>query len=149
MSVWYAVTSRHPRNTRACSFKIQAVLCIGSWNDLTTAERHTRVSQLEGRRGFLSTSPQQTLSFFSTHIAHAVGHRPHTALTCLAARDIYAPAQDGWPGQCKTPVGNHGCLTHRKRHGTRQLPLWPVVDSSRCLRLASAPPWEHLPPLIH
>jgi hypothetical protein len=25
------------------------------------------------------------------------------------------------------------------------LPLWPVVVSSRCLRLASAPPWERLP----
>jgi hypothetical protein len=39
-------------------------------------------------------------------------------------------------------------LTHRQKHGTRQLPLWPVVVSSRCLRLASAPPWEHHPPLI-
>jgi hypothetical protein len=33
----------------------------------------------------LSTSPQQiTPSFFCcTYIVHAVGHRPHTALTCL------------------------------------------------------------------
>jgi hypothetical protein len=46
-------------------------------------------------------------------------------------------------------VGNHGCLTHRQNHGTRQLPLWRVVVSSRCLRLVPAPPWEHLPPLIH
>jgi hypothetical protein len=51
--------------------------------------------------------------------------------------------------QCKIPVGNHGCLTHMKKHGIRQLPLGPVVVSSRCLRLVSAPPWEHLPPLIH
>jgi hypothetical protein len=43
------------------------------------------------------------------------------------------------------PVGNHGCLTRRQEHETRQLPLWRVVDSSRCSRLASAPPWEHQP----
>jgi hypothetical protein len=36
-------------------------------------------------------------------------------------------------------------LTHIQEHGTRQLPLWPVVGSSRCLHLASAPPWERLP----
>jgi hypothetical protein len=28
-------------------------------------------------------------------------------------------------------VGNHGCLTHRQEHGTRQLPLWLVAG--RCL----------------
>jgi hypothetical protein len=33
----------------------------------------------------LSKSPQYTLhsKLFFTHIAHAVGYRPHTALTCL------------------------------------------------------------------
>jgi hypothetical protein len=51
--------------------------------------------------------------------------------------------------RCKTPVaGNHGCLTHRQEHGTRQLPLWRVVVSSCCLRLASAPPWDERPPEI-
>jgi hypothetical protein len=38
-----------------------------------------------------------------------------------------------------------GVSTHRQEHGTRQLPLWRVVVSSRYLRLASAPPWERLP----
>jgi hypothetical protein len=34
----------------------------------------------------------------------------------------------------------------RQEHGTHQLPFWArVVGSSRCLRLASAPPWERLP----
>jgi hypothetical protein len=42
-------------------------------------------------------------------------------------------------------VATTGVSTHRQEHGTRQLPLWPVGVSSRCLRLASAPPWEHLP----
>jgi hypothetical protein len=29
----------------------------------------------------------------------------------------------------QTPVGNHGCLTHRQEHGTRQLPF----VAGRCL----------------
>jgi hypothetical protein len=30
----------------------------------------------------------------------------------------------------------------RQEHETRQLPVWPVVDSLRCSRLTSAPPWS-------
>jgi hypothetical protein len=147
---WYAVTSRHPRSTRACSFKTPAVL--DSWNGhLTTADTPGFLNSKAGEA--LSTSPQQTLSFFSTHIVHAVGYRPHTALTCLPGIFMHPHRMDD-RGSVRSvkhlwAVGNHGCLTHRQKHETRQLPLGPVVDSSRCLRLASAPPWEHLPPLIH
>jgi hypothetical protein len=56
-------------------------------------------------------------------------------------------------------VGNHGCSNtqhNRQEHEARSnCPLGPVVGSSRCSRLASAPPWEvvrwehhHHPPLI-
>jgi hypothetical protein len=95
----------------------------------------------------LSTSPQCTPNFFYIHRTCGGVSAPYRIN--LPARDIYAPAQDGSPRKCKTPVGNHGCLTHRQeQHGTRQLPLWRVAVSSRCLRLASAPPWEHLLPEI-
>jgi hypothetical protein len=57
---WYAVTGRHPRNTRACSFKIQAMIC--SWNDLTTAGTPEFLNSKAGE--ILSTSPQHTPSFF-------------------------------------------------------------------------------------
>jgi hypothetical protein len=48
-------------------------------------------------------------------------------------------------GSAKHLGATKGVSTHIQEHGTRQLPLWPVVVSSRCLRLASAPPWERLP----
>jgi hypothetical protein len=117
-----------------------------SWNDLATADTPEFLNSKAGE--ILSTSPQQTPCFFG-YIYCTCGRVSTPHRINLPARGIYAPAQDGWPGQCKTPVGNHGCLTHRQEHGTRQLPLWPVVDSSCCLRLASAPPWVRLPPLIH
>jgi hypothetical protein len=63
---WYAVTSRHPRSTRACSFtsfKTQAVL--DSWNDLTTAGTPEFLNSKAGE--ILSTSPQHTPSFFYIH----------------------------------------------------------------------------------
>jgi hypothetical protein len=92
------------------------------------------------RERFCRQAPN-TLRAFFTYIVHAAGHRPHTAITFLPGTFMHPhSAQDGWPGQCKTPVGNHGCLTHRQKHETRQLPLWRVVGTSRCLRLVSAPP---------
>jgi hypothetical protein len=48
-------------------------------------------------------------------------------------------------GSAKHLWATTGVPTHRQEHGTRQLPLWRVAGSSRCLRLASAPPWERLP----
>jgi hypothetical protein len=51
---WYAVTGRHPRSTRACSFTTQAV--IDSWNDLTTAGTPEFHNSKAGE--ILSTSPQ-------------------------------------------------------------------------------------------
>jgi hypothetical protein len=42
-------------------------------------------------------------------------------------------------------VATTGVLTHRQEHETSQLPLRRAVGSSRCLCLASAPPWERLP----
>jgi hypothetical protein len=116
-----------------------------SWNDLTTADTPEFLNSKAGE--ILSTSPNALQAFLNIHRTCGRVSTPYRIN--LPARGIYAPTQDGWPGQSKTPVGNHGCLTHRQNHETRQLPLWRVVDSSRCLRLASAPPWEHLPPLIH
>jgi hypothetical protein len=52
-----------------------------SWNDLTTADTPEFLNSKAGE--ILSKSPQQTPSFFSTYIVHAVGCRPHTALACL------------------------------------------------------------------
>jgi hypothetical protein len=144
---WHAVTGRHPRSTRACSFKIQAM--IDSWNDLATAgtPEQSRVSQLEGGRDFVDEPPINS-KFFFTYIVHAVGYRPHTALTCLPGTSMHPHRMDD-RGSAKHLWATTGVSTHRQEHGTRQLPLWRVVDSSRCLRLASAPPWERLPPLIH
>jgi hypothetical protein len=44
-----------------------------------------RVPQLEGGRDFVDEPPTHSQLFF-THIVHAVGHRPHTAVTCLPGR---------------------------------------------------------------
>jgi hypothetical protein len=74
-----------------CPVKTQGGL--DSWNDLTTAGTPEFINSKAGE--ILSKSPQQTPSFFFTHIVHAVGHRPHTALTCLPGILLYAPAQDG------------------------------------------------------
>ena len=92
VSQWYAVTSRHPRNTRACSFKIQAL--IDSWNDLTTADTPGFLNSKAGE--ILSTSPQQTPSSkFFCYIHRACGRVSTPYRINLPARDIYAPAQDG------------------------------------------------------
>jgi hypothetical protein len=94
---------------------------------------------------FVDEPPTNSKLFF-TYIVHAVGYRPHTASTCLPGIFMHPHRMDDRGSvKCKTPGGNHGCLTHRQEHGTRQLPLWRVVVSSRCLRLASAPPWERPP----
>jgi hypothetical protein len=73
---WYAVTSRHPRNTRACSFKTQAVL--DSWNDLTTADTPEFLNSKAGETLYFVDERPPTKRFgpqlFSTHIAHAVGY---------------------------------------------------------------------------
>jgi hypothetical protein len=50
---WYAVIGRRPRSTRACSFKIQAVL--DSRNDLATAGTPEFLNSKAGE--ILSTSP--------------------------------------------------------------------------------------------
>jgi hypothetical protein len=74
----------------------------------------------------------------------------------LFARDIFMHphrAQGGWMtgavGSANHLWATTGVSTHKQEHGTRprQLALWRgwVVGSSRCLRLASAPPWERLP----
>jgi hypothetical protein len=141
---WYAVTSL--TNADADLIGRRSVE-RGSWNDLTTAADTPEF--LNSKAGeILSTSPQQTPSFFFTYAVHAVGYRPHTALTCLPGKFMHPHRMDD-RGSVKRLWATTGVSTHRQEHGTRQLPLWPVVDSSRCLRLASAPPWERLPPLIH
>jgi hypothetical protein len=48
----------------------------------------------------LSTSPQQTPSFFVTYIVHAVGYRPHTALTCLYRNLFMHPHRMDDRGTC-------------------------------------------------
>jgi hypothetical protein len=97
------------------------------------------------RERFCRRAPNKLRAFF-THIAHAVGHRPHTALTCLPG--IYLCTRTGWmTGEVLITCGQPRAFQHTdmQEHGTRQLPLWPVAGSSRCLRLTSAPPWERLP----
>jgi hypothetical protein len=86
---WHAVTSRHPRTTRACSLKTQAM--IGSWNDLATAGASEFLNSKAGE--ILSTSPQHTPSFF--YIYRTCGRASTPYRINLPARDIYAPASDG------------------------------------------------------
>jgi hypothetical protein len=71
---------------RACSASAQRRLPVPamtpfdtrSWNDLsTTAGTPGFLNSKAGE--VLSTSPNTLQAFFLTHIAHAVGHRPHTA----------------------------------------------------------------------
>jgi hypothetical protein len=50
------------------------------------------------------------------------------------------PHRMGDRGRGKHLWATTGVSTRRQEHRARQLPLWPVVDSSRCLHLASAPP---------
>jgi hypothetical protein len=87
---WYAVTGL--TNVDADLIGRRSVE-RGSWNDLTTADTPEFLNSKAGE--ILSTSPQRTHpKLFFTHIAHAVGYRPHYRIN-LPARDIYAPAQDG------------------------------------------------------
>ena len=116
-----------------------------SWNDLGTAGTPEFLNSKAGE--ILSTSPNTLQVKNKQNILHAVGYRPHTALTCLPGKFMHPHMMDD-RGSAKHLWATTGVSTHRQEHGTRQLPLWPVVDSSRCLRLASAPPWEHHPPLI-
>jgi hypothetical protein len=95
----------------------------------------------------MSEKPEPGLWPVHPYIVHAVGHRPHTALTCLPGKFMHPHRMDD-RGSAKHLWATTGVSTHRQEHETRQLPLLPVVDSSRCLRLASAPPWERHPPLI-
>jgi hypothetical protein len=92
-----------------------------------------------------TSSPINKLQTCFTYIVHAVGYRPHTALACLP--DIYLCTCTGWMtrARAKHLWATTGISTHRQEHLARQLPLWLVVDSSRCSRLALAPPWERLP----
>jgi hypothetical protein len=90
---WHAVTGRHPRGTRACSFKTQAML--DSWNDLGRLPAHPSSSTRRRERFCRRAPTAPKFVFIHTSYAHAVGHRPHTALIDLPARDIYAPARDG------------------------------------------------------
>jgi hypothetical protein len=86
---------------------------------------------------------------FFTYIAHAVGHRPAPyRINSLTACQGYLCTRTGWMtgwGSAKHLWATTGVSTHRQGCGTRQLPLWRVVVSSRCSRLASAPLWERLP----
>jgi hypothetical protein len=107
-----------------------------------TAETHPSFSTRRRER-FCRRAPNKLQAFF-TCIAHAVGHRPHTALTCLQGIFMHSHRMD-YRGSVKHLWATTGVSTHRQEHGTRQLPLWRVVVSSRCLRLASAPPWERHP----
>jgi hypothetical protein len=88
---------------------------------------------------FLSTSSRINPKLFPhKYMVHAVGHRPHTALACLPG--IYLCTRTGWVimvdgGSVKHLWATTGVSTHRQEARAR------VVGSSRCSRLASAPPW--------
>jgi hypothetical protein len=79
----------HPWNTRAGSFKIQAML--DSWDDLTTAGTPEFLNSKAGE--ILSTSPNTLQAFFYIHRTCGRVSTPYRIN--LPARDIYAPAQDG------------------------------------------------------
>jgi hypothetical protein len=118
-----------------------------SWDDLATTGTPEFLNSKAGEILSTSQPPINSEPFF-TYIVHAVGHRPHTVLACLPGKFMHPHRMDD-RGSVKHLWATTGVSTHsRQEHGTRQLPLWPVVGSSRCLRLTAAPPWERHPPLI-
>jgi hypothetical protein len=63
----------------------------------------------------------------------------------------YLCTHTGWMTEARVEisVGNHGCSNITgKSTGRANCPLGRVAVSSCCSHLASAPPWEHHPPLI-
>jgi hypothetical protein len=119
--------------------------CFGAPPSYVAAAR-----QLEGGRDFVDEPApiHPTLFVFNIHCTrvHAVGHRPRTAFTCLPGIFMHPHRVDDQGSvSVKHLWVTAGVSTRRQDHGTRQLPLWRVVVSSRCSRLASAPQWERLP----
>ena len=77
-----------PRHSDACRSLRWPLSMTRSWNDLsTTAGTPEFLNSKAGE--ILSTSPNAlqvlwvVLCSFFTYLGHAVGYRPHTALTCL------------------------------------------------------------------
>jgi hypothetical protein len=140
----FGCTNR-PRVNRPSNILDSAAMRQGVRESFWLRQRlHTRVSQLEGGRGFVDEPPTNS-KFLKTHVVHAVGHRPHTALACLPGTFVHPHRMDD-RGSVKRLWATTGVSTHTgKRTAHANCPLWPVVVSSCCLRLASAPPWERLP----
>jgi hypothetical protein len=108
--------------------------------------RHTRVSQLEGGRDFVEEPPIHSKPLNNkTYIAHAVGYRPHTALTCLPG--TYLCTRTGWmTGAVQNTCGQPRVFnTQTKARDT------PIALCGRSLtpRVACVwprlLPWERLP----
>jgi hypothetical protein len=96
---------------------------LGSWDDLTTAGTPEFLNSKAGE--ILSKSPNKLQAFFYIYCTHGRASTPYRI--GLSARDIYAPAQDGWPGgKRKTAVGNHGCFNTQARG--RDTPVALVAD---------------------
>jgi hypothetical protein len=86
------IKNKHRRsNTEVCQW--YAVTCLvlyrrglarrnfiqDSWNDLATT----------GTPEFLNSKAGEILSTSPAYIVHAVGHRPHAALTCLPVKFMH------------------------------------------------------------
>jgi hypothetical protein len=68
----------------------QAKKAIYSRNDLATADTPECLNSKARGRDFIDETPINSKFFF----AHAVGYRPHTAITCLPG--IYLCTRTGW-----------------------------------------------------